>query len=267
MTKSAFTLIELLVVISIIALLIGILLPVLGSARAAARAAKSLANTRSWGQGIYMSTMDYKDWLPWDGEKDASDMDENFAEDLWWANLVPQYEGGVAYRDLPETPLPGQNGSIFIDPSAQADASMPATGWAGGGGTRFYFNYAFNAELDDEGSKVRRRDLYTKNNEKSVKLDDLPDHSATILMLEMRSSDDELPVGDAFKGEDLDRQKSDWQRFAARHNDGGHLVFADGHAAFFTNAYITTPDTDSVSGAANAYNKQDVIWDPFGTAD
>ncbi|MEO0513752.1 MAG: prepilin-type N-terminal cleavage/methylation domain-containing protein [Planctomycetota bacterium] len=264
--RHGFTLIELLVVISIIALLIGILLPVFGSARNSARALKSLANTRSWGQSIYMSTSDEKGWLPWDGDKDAADMDDNFAEDIWWANLVPLYAGSDRYRDLPDTPLPGDN-SIFIDATAEPDPAMPATGWAGGGGTSFYFNYVYNAELNEEsiGDGPRRRQLPTSGaTEKGVKLDDLTQSSATVLMLEMRANDDELPAGDPFRGEDLDRQKSDWQRFAARHNDGGHIVFADGHAAFFTNQYVTTPGNDAVTGDPNSYNKTDVIWDPFG---
>ena len=264
----AFTLIELLVVISIIALLVGILLPALSAARGSARALVSLANTRSWAQGLVQHTVDDRGWLPWDGHK--SNMAQNFGEDLWWANAVTPYLGSDRYRDLPSTPLPGSDPSVFTDQVAVPDPSMPATGWlyAGPGGPlSFYFNYVFNAELNNTTAEVRRRNLRTLSNEKAIQIDDLPDAGNTVLMLEMRANPDELPAADPFYGEALNRQKSDWQRFAARHGGGGHLAFGDGHAAFAENAYVTTPGVDSVTGDPDSYNKRDAIWDPFGRAD
>ena len=266
--RSAFTLIELLVVISIIALLIGILLPALGAARGSARALVSLANTRSWAQGLYQHTVDDKDFLPWDGHK--SNMGQNFKEDLWWANSVPLYMGSDRYRNLSPIPLPGADPSVFTDQVATPAATMPATGWTWsgpGGPLRFYFNYVFNADLANETAKVRRRNLATVSGVEAIKLGDLPDASNTILMLEMRSNRDELPAVDPFYGEALNRQKADWQRFAARHQGGGHLAFGDGHAAWAENRAITTPGIDAVSGAPNGYNQRNAIWDPFGTAD
>ncbi|BAM02782.1 prepilin-type N-terminal cleavage/methylation domain-containing protein [Phycisphaera mikurensis] len=266
--RPGFTLIELLVVISIIALLIGILLPALGAARGSARALVSLANTRSWAQALVQHTLDDRDFLPWDGHK--SKMDRNFAEDLWWANSVPLYMGSDRYRNLSPIPLPGADPSIFTDQVAEPAASMPATGWrytGPGGPLDFYFNYVFNAELANETAKVRSRNLRTLSGVEAIKLGDLPDASNTILMLELRANPDELPASDPFYGEALNRQKADWQRFAARHSGGGHLAFADGHAAWAENKAITTPGIDAVTGAPGAYNQHDAIWDPFGTAD
>jgi prepilin-type N-terminal cleavage/methylation domain-containing protein/prepilin-type processing-associated H-X9-DG protein len=61
---AAFTLIELLVVISIIALLIAILLPSLQSARRSARATVCGSQLKAIGNGLFVYSADYADWIP-----------------------------------------------------------------------------------------------------------------------------------------------------------------------------------------------------------
>ena len=71
-SRVAFTLIELLVVISIIALLIAILLPALGAARVAAQDSQSLSNVRQIGSVAMQNYLtERKDLYPWHSSSSA----------------------------------------------------------------------------------------------------------------------------------------------------------------------------------------------------
>jgi prepilin-type processing-associated H-X9-DG protein len=87
----------------------------------------------------------------------------------------------------------------------------------------------------------------------------IPRPSQTAVIVEMRSVPEELPPGDPHRNASLDRAKADWQRFAARHRNGGHIAMADGSARHFENKYVTTP-------VGGNYNKADIIWNPLGVA-
>ncbi len=86
-------------------------------------------------------------------------------------------------------------------------------------------------------------------------------------MLEMRTVKDELVMTDPYYAEDLARHRSDWQRFAARHEDGGHMLFADGHGQRIDNKTATTNSAGRrTPNKIDDWNKPNLIWNPLGPA-
>lgn len=287
-TRRAFTLIELLVVISVIALLIAVLLPALGAARASGRASVSLSNLRQWGIGTLAAAMDRKDFMPWEGKdtansnaiEDAS-VHENFDNDNWWPNLVPLYVGQPAYRKLCEqrlaagktVPFPNEP-SFFVDPAAVPTRDQP---WQTTSSPirQFYFNYVVNSQLDN-GSDNNEAGVPEYNGKRCMPLYLIPEASSTIIMVEIRANSDEIPKNDPWWRDDkspatayyLARAHASWKRYAGRHRNGGHTLFADGHAAHYTNEFATTAADGTRPGASGPadFNKPGYIWNPLGPA-
>ncbi|MEM7627094.1 MAG: prepilin-type N-terminal cleavage/methylation domain-containing protein [Planctomycetota bacterium] len=219
--------------------------------------------------------------------------------DFWWAHVIPPLLGQRSYREIGQNagdvPLPG-DGGIFVDPAAELPNQSPGDNideWVAGpeaGGVvpfrntnpfggqelNFYFNYVPNSGmLRSLNVGVGGVGASTKNDSfpKLMNRDWIPQTSSTILMLEMRSTDQEynnLPVGSTpFKGNGLARGKSNWKRFALRHDNGGHLLFTDGHGARFAYSEVvpnTIPAEDFVDPSEAGYNQDGLIWDPMGAA-
>jgi prepilin-type N-terminal cleavage/methylation domain-containing protein/prepilin-type processing-associated H-X9-DG protein len=260
--RKAFTLIELLVVIAIIALLVSILLPSLNRARDLAKAMASMVNVRSWGQGTIMLTNETNGLLPWDGEKNISDLDENLPRPEWWGNAVPPYVGEPTYAELftdGRIPLPGDK-SLFIDPAAKTPSDYPGSYRASyNGATRtVFFCYVINANLNANAPSA------SNDWDERICLDTLEDSASVVLMLEKRTRREELESDDPYYSESLDRTKADWQRFGARHSDGGHILFADGHAEHVSNEQATTSVNGTRTGNEpdEEMNKSGLIWSP-----
>ena len=101
----------------------------------------------------------------------------------------------------------------------------------------------------------------------------------TVVMLELRSVPEELDgsgfVGDRapkywhpYYGENLARHRGDWQRFGARHKNGGHVLMADGHVEWRSNNEACTPSggTGPSKEKGKDFNKANLLWDPLGAA-
>ncbi|MFA5251061.1 MAG: type II secretion system protein [Phycisphaerae bacterium] len=271
----AFTLVELLVVISIIALLMGILLPALNKARAYARAAKSMSNARQWGIGAIMFANDNDGYLPWEGNKDDY-MGEDFKSDKWWANAIPPMLGQKSYRKLSEdavknhgyVPLPPQSNNIFIDPAAQFPGGFTTNAVCFYDNVydyeyQLFFCYVWNSELNNGPTASAMDDI------EQVKSEGIRRSSETVLMLEMRTTNDELDKTDYeyYRNRPLlGRHRGDWKRIARRHLNGSHIVFCDGHTERVKYDWATTNsqgsrDPDYPNGN---WNKQGLIWNAFG---
>ena len=250
-----FTLIELLVVISIIALLIGILLPALGAARGSARALASMVNLRSWGQGTIMAANEDKFLLPHEGQKEPGL--PTFNDPNWWGNRVPPFVDQPAYVDLPNPAVASDN-NIFIDPGAEMPSDAP---YQVGTAPKYYFNYVANSELNNS----------IKASHERVNLDQISNTSYTVLMLELRTVQGELegpshPNWNSVRVGVRGRGRADWKRFAARHQQGGHLMFADGHAAHYKNQDVITRVNPTLDDWNHPNTNANVIWEPLAPA-
>jgi len=307
-TRSAFTLVELLVVIAVIALLLGVMLPVIGSARARARATISMSNLRQWGIGYANFSADRKGLMPWEGLKDAKDMVTNLADrQRYWANAVAPMLDQPAYVDIAQpdgaVPVPPSSNSIFIDPSAVApvDGSGAFTGWQIAGTTqRFYFSYVPNSQLNN--TLEAQMDALPTTDVRKIKIDPATKKISTewidarrmrltyckkagqtAVLLELRSIASELDgagmKGDGkdakepkywhpYYGETLNRHRGEWQRFSARHRNGGHILMADAHVEWYDNNAACTPihGNEPSKEKGRDFNRVDLTWDPLGPA-
>lgn len=265
------------VTISIIALMIGLLLPGLGMIRATARATKSQSNLRQWGIGTIAWSGMNDERLPWEGLKDANDMTTNLNTPNYWANAIPPMVGqrtykdisGLAFQEQRNVEMSGDSESIFLDPSARPESAEPwGFGVPGASGVRqqFYFNYVPNSQLNN--TMLRNGNLSDFSPNSAMRLAMIGFSDKTVLMLEMRANRNELSATDPNYGRDLNRHRTDWKRFAARHFNGGHLLFADGHVAWMLNEEATTNSQGNrdPSFTSGDWNTSKIIWDPLGPA-
>ena len=292
-SRSGFTLLELLVVIAIITLLISLLFPALGGARSKAQAVQSQSNLRQWGVAAQTYSNENKEGLPWFGVGEWSDLSYNFGRvavsgSLWtqrecerkfWANALPPYLDQKPYGDFltdsiadPSLlPLPPSE-SIYIDPAAEIPDNIDeyvVDDWPQGQPLAF-FCYVPNASLDNTfqstyvAQESPQYDIATDPNF-VMKRTQIQKPGVTVLMLEKRTRPDELRADDVFFNVDLRQHLANWRHFAARHDNGGHVLRGDGSVQYYLNDTITTDSTGIKDGGAD-YNRPEIIWDSLGLA-
>ena len=224
----------------------------------------------------------------------------------WWANAVPPYVDQPAYADMASLdgaiPVPPNGGSIFIDPSAQTPSGFSSgqgvfTGWTvPSSKAKFFFCYVPNSNLNntieaqmdalpstDERSTAKKYDPKTTAvtsdwiDARRMRLSQMKKPALSVVLMEMRTTPEELngagtKNGKApefwhpYYGEALNRHRGDWQRFSARHRNGGHFLYGDGHVDWYENLVACTPAGGSEpSKEKNVdFNRADLIWDPLG---
>jgi prepilin-type processing-associated H-X9-DG protein len=67
------------------------------------------------------------------------------------------------------------------------------------------------------------------------------------------------------QNENIAQSKADWTRFTARHRGGGHLLFADGHVAWFAWPEVQYPSSQlplTANSDVNHYGK--IRWSALG---
>ena len=243
--SSGFTLIELLVVISIIAMLVAILLPALRQAREVARQSQCLANTRQIGivshiynhdyemvptyeptdddvanfapgfNGIFAERLDYhhtgrSPYDPWPGTSASPDSDEKHYSPIWLCPndefFVPDWDHGVAATTY------GLTFGLYTASGYNADPTTPtapasATGNAYGSRIELLRRASNTAFIGEHGRVTGG--------------------------------------GGAQNRAVFKNSVSDFGRVGNYHTDldgGSSTLYVDGHSAFESNEYLTSPD-------------------------
>jgi prepilin-type processing-associated H-X9-DG protein len=178
-----------------------------------------------------------------------------------WFNALPpgmserrfsEYWNGVTSRYRESLPFPGGVGKFWHCPAAKAASSDNFLK----GGSFGFWSYVMNLDLKRTGPDVSDRLTYPQ----MPRLASIPRPTAVVLLNDATFS----PTLERYTAGDTDPNRNGIfpaarsERFTKRHNDqGGNLVFVDGHAAFFKRAYITNG-----TGASLEKFNPDVIWNP-----
>jgi prepilin-type N-terminal cleavage/methylation domain-containing protein/prepilin-type processing-associated H-X9-DG protein len=295
---AAFTLIELLVVIAIIAILASLLLPALARAKMKAQRTRCISNTRQWGFAGQIYATDNYDAVPCDGFCSSSlqggpdwcgptmqpggQLSGRPDDPYAWFTLLPPLvgdsplsnyvnqvssgRGTTAAKATEYMPFPGNGiGPIWECPSAKMSIStitggLLATcdnspnGIPGGAG---FFCYVMNCDLKRSTSAGSEDGNNTYQYPIMPKISMLAKPSATVFMFDQVFDPVTEVVNKSPQYNSVnpgDRQNS----FASRHEQGGTIVFLDGHSAYFKTSYIqNNPST----GGEYEPLLPDVIWD------
>lgn len=211
--KRGFTLIELLVVIAIIAILAAILFPVFAKAREKARQTSCLNNLKQLGLAMIQYAQDYDERFP--ARSGPLFTDPALGE--FNLRLDGTHQHGWATRILPYI----KNSQVYVCPSN----SFRSCG--------INYGVADNA-FDTSGACV-------KYFNESQPMGRFVRPSESLMITEKNGG-----------GGDQYVLSTAWYCCAAPHNDGGNIVFVDGHAKWAK--FVTSPIGGSWLAPAAGYN-------------
>ncbi len=263
--------IELLVVIAIIAVLASLLLPVIAKAKTEAYSTQCLSRLRQWGLGLNLYATDNDDAIPRDGTDNSGQYAVNTGNKFGpgspndpsaWFNVLPRlmadkplsnYWNAMSGSPSASLPFPGGEGKVWHCPaakSASGDSFMK-------GGSYGFFSYVMNSDLKLKSSAVNGVQGNSFPYPMMPRLGSIRNPSATVLLTDAAFSPtlERYTVAPARNGT-FPAARND--SFAQRHgNDGGNIVFLDGHAAYFKRSYVA----GGFSGIEEKF-LPDVIWNP-----
>ena len=232
-----------------------------------------------------------KGYLPWTGNSDGTANNKPIGpwdDTAYWANAVPKLVGAHSYWELLQMGvLPGQaQNNLFVCPSAGPAASLvPGTDpnsstskdvvnsdgtftqygndagttpvYASGNATasvvgkHVYWCYLINSKLDNT----------LPSGTYFIRVSNMTPNAEVPLLVEKGMNPSEVHPTQA--NTSLARGKTTWTRFTTRHNGGGHLLFIDGHVAWFS-ANELVPPGGTAPTSNPAYNLVGkATWDPF----
>jgi len=226
----AFTLIELLVVIAIIAILAAILFPVFAQAREKARQITCVSNLKQIGLGVLQYTQDYDGVVP-----ATNTPGESYeASYIVAARLQPYLKSFGIFKCPDSTMSMGTAQAAQHDNGSGDYMSDPATIGlpASAVGTAKYYNdvypptdYKFNPSF------------YGQQPPRSLDSKDICSAANTSLAI------DWPPIGNTWPGTDW--WKTHGGPAAGRHSNGSSIMFADGHAHWYSFSTIYPGGNDS----------------------
>ncbi|MDB5294965.1 MAG: hypothetical protein JWO31_948 [Phycisphaerales bacterium] len=269
-----FTLVELLMVVGIVAGLTGILLPSLAMARRRVQAVECLNNLRTLGIGMSAYAAEFRGVLPWEGYAEGDRPTRHLGpwdEPSSWFNAAPKWAGLEPYNKLLATADAGTRAlpkdgdkSVFVCPAAGPAASASAEDAIADG-------YVLLYGLDQSGAAVRRKTFwcYAYNTQLDEGVEDRNvNYRVTVSLAALKSPGETIVLAEKLVRPDeadppyagsVGQQEISQKEFAGRHDKGGHLLFADGHVAWFGRAEVTTP----TAPGSGVYSRPGfLIWDP-----
>jgi prepilin-type N-terminal cleavage/methylation domain-containing protein/prepilin-type processing-associated H-X9-DG protein len=282
----AFTLIELLVVIAIIAILAALLLPALAATKRKAQTIQCLSSQRQWGLALSLYASQNDDQIPRDGTDSSGSYSAYtgntaatapaFAgspnDTAAWFNALPPavaekpisfyYNGGImgGANYQMKYPFPGNGlGKIWMCPAIQTTASDNTLFLQGG--HYGFFSYVMDLDLKLYKSIVGNAVIGNSYPWPTMpKLSSIRHPSEQVLLTEFCFS----PTLENWTGASAPQMgcfpACRWTYFVKRHNNGGNLVFLDGHSAWFQYDYVynQNPVGDS---RVEKFN-DDIWWNP-----
>jgi prepilin-type N-terminal cleavage/methylation domain-containing protein/prepilin-type processing-associated H-X9-DG protein len=216
--NGGFTLIELLVVIAIIAILAAILFPVFAQAREKARQTACLSNATQIGRALMMYVQDYDDTLPgaWVGYPLSS-----------WAHVIQPYIKNLQVMTCPSRPERAFSGGLNNRPGTYGYNKLP-DGRMG---------YGYNTSYSKAGCPTHCG-LGRSTGDWSAGGTPMSLFQAPAEFITVADSRPYQPkqYGDLYC-ETVQAGNFD-ARPEFRHNEGAVVVFADGHAHWYREAYL-----------------------------
>jgi prepilin-type N-terminal cleavage/methylation domain-containing protein/prepilin-type processing-associated H-X9-DG protein len=243
LVRRGMTLIELIVVIAIVTILAAVLLPVLSGAKARAQSTVCINNLRQWAVAMRDYTGEHDDFIPRESVYTPGTSRNSWPEvkspraiDVWYNTLPPFMTKPTASNYYYMREAFYDRSSFFQCPSAKITIDL---------------NYAlFSVSMN---SKLIKLGL-------PLNVDDLCVPSSTVMFL------DNLLEGEATivrgpSGANLGQPSSYANRFSARHNDRGNIVFWDLHVeSLSANEVVDTKPGPNFGRAILPQRR--VVWDP-----
>ena len=232
----AFTLIELLVVIAIIAILAAMLLPALGKAKAKAKRTACLSNMRQVGVALQMYDTDFGGKLPYPGGNETFDFNNQFAGNNPLKALRP-YLGAKTPTDVTQ---------VYICPSA-LPSKKPG-----------YTPTTFSSTAIIVSQLVLNKGLNKLRNPARTVV--FQEHYVLMgaFWYEPEGTGDTYTQWHTYTAS----SSSEWsgtarEHFNNLHEQGGNLVFCDGHSEYKKNKQTSSLDFGLVDASGN-----DSPWQP-----